>query len=127
MCFIYNALGSDNQKVFQTVLFCSEFLVRFFGRLHGQIISSVLVFQNIFLFFPTCQVRVSRLPKAASWILAVCEGSEYKGVWGAELAHGCHFAAIPCRVAWQMVFFFPCYVPGGNSVTFGLESPLVRL
>ena len=22
---------------------------------------------------------------------------------------------------------FPCYVPGGNSVTFGLDSPLVRL
>ena len=66
-------------------------------------------------------VDISR--KLASWIVAVCERSEYKGVWGAELAHGCQFAAIPCRVAWQIVFF-SCYVPGGNSVTFGLDSPL---
>ena len=59
--------------------------------------------------------------KPASWIVAVCERSVYKSVLGSGLGNGSHFAAI--RVGcpdW-------CYVPGGNSVTFGLESPLVCL
>ena len=58
----------------------------------------------------------------AGLLLIASEVIIIKGVWLAELAHGCQNASIPSKVAWQIVFF-PCYVPSGNSVTFGLYSP----
>ena len=49
-----------------------------------------------------------------------------RGSEGQGLASGAILRLLPAEEGVQIVFF-PCYVPGGNSVTLGLDSPLVCL
>ena len=63
------------------------------------------------------------LRKPASWIVAVCEQSEYKGVWGRACPSGPKSRYyLGGRVCFGSVF--PGHVPCGKRVTVGYRFPL---
>ena len=63
------------------------------------------------------------LRKPASWIVAVCEQSEYKGVWGEGLPKSAKISLLlGGRVCFGSVF--PGHVPRGKRVTVGYRFPL---
>ena len=66
-----------------------------------------------------------RKPAVKHGEVAHCERSENRGSGGGSLQTD-HFEALPHLIRVAMVVDFEADVPGGNWVTVGFDSPLVR-